>query len=136
MPKDKESLVSRAKKLVGENKSFEIQSQSDQVVIFCKSCQSKFKVDAIHLNTQYQSHLSSKKHKKSIDKNILQPSILGAVASASEKKSKDDSYSMTGQTMLSDVKYFGYGRFLRWFDTPNGSQPRPYDTYFMYEFVQ
>lgn len=82
MPKDKESNCS------------EVQSKSNEVLIFCKSCESKFKIDSVHLNTQYQSHLSSAKHKKSSEKNILQPSISGAIASSNTNTTKNEDYSM------------------------------------------
>lgn len=56
MPKVKENLIFRAKKLIGSNTSFEVKQLEDSILIFCKLCASKFKVDAIHLKTQYQSH--------------------------------------------------------------------------------
>lgn len=93
MPNEKESLRSRAKKIICNTK-FEVQSQSDQVLIFCKSCQSKFKVDEVHLNSQYKAHLSSAKHKKNSESNILQPSISGAFASNKTDDSKDNSYTL------------------------------------------
>lgn len=94
MGKSKENLILRAKKLIGNSKSFEVQSKSTDVLIFCKSCTASFKIDDVHLNTQYQSHLKSQKHKKATEKNILQPSIFGAVANTTAKNSKDDSYSL------------------------------------------
>lgn len=87
MPKDKENLIDCAKKLIG--KAFEVQSKPNEVLIFCKSCQCKFKVDSVHLKTQYQSHLKSTKHKKSSEKNILQPSISTVIAN----NSKIEAYS-------------------------------------------
>lgn len=92
MPKDKEGLVFRAKKLVSN--CFEVQSKSNEVLIFCKSCESKFKIDSVHLKTQYQSHLSPAKHKKSSEKNILQPSISGAIASSNANTTKNENYPM------------------------------------------
>lgn len=92
MPKEKTNLISRAKKLIGESKAFEVQLQSDNVLIFCKQCECKFKVDGIRLNTQYRSHLSSTKHKRSSEKNSLQPSISCALHTAITKHTNEDTY--------------------------------------------
>lgn len=96
MPKDKENVFSRAKKLIAGNNYnyFEVQSKNDSVLIFCKLCSSKFKVDALHLKTQFQSHVESAKHKKSSEKNVLQPSISNAIASTHTNSSKMNSYSV------------------------------------------
>lgn len=68
MGKDQEKLIARAKKLIGNTNTFEVQPDKSDVLVFCKSCQSKFKIDSVHLNTQYQSHLRSTKHKESSEK--------------------------------------------------------------------
>lgn len=93
MPKDKESLLTRAKNLIGTNQLFEIQSKSDSIEIFCTLCSSKFKIDPIHLKTQFDSHKKSAKHTKAVEKNVLQPSISGAIAKTNANISKMDSYS-------------------------------------------
>lgn len=86
MPKQKENLAVRATKLIRSNKCFEVETISDGVFIFCKYCECKFKIDATHLNTQIQSHLATAKHKKSKERQILQPSIAGAIVVADTKK--------------------------------------------------
>lgn len=91
MPKDKENLISRAKKLIGS--SFEVDAKGDCVQIFCKLCSSTFKIDAIHLKSQYKSHVDSAKHKKIKEKSILQPSISGAITNTNTQNAKIDSYS-------------------------------------------
>lgn len=93
MPKEKENLVTRAKNLIKTDKSFEVQSKSNSVEIFCKLCSSKFKIDEIHLNTQFTSHVKSAKHKKAVEQNVLQPSISGVIANANANISKMDNYS-------------------------------------------
>lgn len=94
MPKEKNSLVYRANKLTGNDKHFEVETKGEEVSIFCNRCQSKFKVDSIHLNTQFKSHISSVKHKKSCEKSLLQPSISGAIVTANAKEKKDDTYAL------------------------------------------
>lgn len=103
MPKEKESLVNRANKLIGNNKSFEVETKGDEILIFCKQCNSKFKVDSIHLNTQYKSHITSTKHKKFSEKNIFQPLISSAIAATSVKEKKEDSYSLKLATAFVDA---------------------------------
>lgn len=88
------SLTSRAKKLFGNSSSFEVQSKNNDTVIYCKTCVTHFKIDAVHLKTQYQSHLNSAKHKKATDKNLLQPSLSSAVAEASASGSNVDTFSV------------------------------------------
>lgn len=63
------------------------------IKIFCKLCPASFKIGAIHLKTQYSSHLTSNKHKEASNRNIVQPSIFQVLANASALKSKDDSYN-------------------------------------------
>lgn len=94
MPKQKENLAVRATKLIRSNKCFEVETISDGVFIFCKYCECKFKIDATHLNTQIQSHLATAKHKKSKERQILQPSIAGAIVVADTKKKHENSYSL------------------------------------------
>lgn len=67
MPKLKSDLLIRAKKLIGDSNNFEVQTKADSVSVYCKSCEAKFKIDANHLTTQFQSHLRSDKHKTSKD---------------------------------------------------------------------
>lgn len=93
MGKDTENLIARAKKLIGD-KRFEVQSKNDEVSIFCQSCNSKFKIDSGHLNTQFQSHLRTDKHKDSCASNVLQPTISSAIASASGKSAKMDTFAV------------------------------------------
>lgn len=90
MGKDTERLIARGKQLIGDKNLFEVQSKESNVTIFCKSCQTKFKVDAAHLSTQFQSHARSDKHIKSSASNVLQPSISSAIAGASESNAKID----------------------------------------------
>lgn len=90
MPKGIENLKRRAKDLIGKNNSFEILSKSDGVFIFCKLCVSKFKIDAVHLKTQYDSHIGSVKHKNKVSSGGLQQQITGSFASA---QNKGDSYA-------------------------------------------
>lgn len=93
MPKNNDHFLTRAKQLIEGKKCFELKTKEDAVKIFCKLCLKGFKIDAIHLKTQFESHLKSEKHKKSTEKNILQPSISGAISSAKENISRTDSYS-------------------------------------------
>lgn len=95
MSKDTGNLIARAKKLIGKTSSFEVQLKNSDVVTYCKTCVSTFKIDSVHLKTQYQSHLRSTKHQKSNEKNVLQPSISSAVASTSaSESSKTDTFAV------------------------------------------
>lgn len=94
MPKDKENLILRAKKLFGVDKTFEVQSKNEGTFIYCKLCQSKYKIDEIHLKSTFQQHLQSNKHKNRREKSILQPSISTAILNVIQRTTKDDSYSM------------------------------------------
>lgn len=69
MPKQKDTLVDRAKQLNGKDNLFEVQLNKDEVYIYCASCNSKFKVDEFHLKSQYQAHTKTSKHKNSSEKN-------------------------------------------------------------------
>lgn len=42
----------------------------------------------------FKSHISSVKHKKSCEKNLLQPSIAGGMVTANAKEKKDDIYAL------------------------------------------
>lgn len=94
MAKGKENLICRAKKIIGNSTSFTVESTNGETLIFCKLCSIKFKIDAVHLKTQYTSHIKSLKHKKSSIKGVLQPSITSAIATTSANNSKTDSYSI------------------------------------------
>ena len=94
MGKDTERLVARAKQLIGNSNIFEIQSKAKEVSIFCKSCETKFKVDSVHLNTQFTSHLRSEKHKITSSSNVLQPSISSAMADATASNAKMDEFAV------------------------------------------
>lgn len=84
MPKVKESLVSRANKLIDKN--FEVETKGGEVSIFCKLCPSSFKVDSVHLNTQFSSHIKSTKHLNVVKKNLKN-------SGTGEKASEKESYS-------------------------------------------
>lgn len=86
MPKGKDSLVDRAKKLIGSGSVFEVQSSKYGVHIYCASCKCKVRVDEVHLKSQYQSHVTSSKHNNSTVKKGLQPSIAAAIATTSVKE--------------------------------------------------
>lgn len=90
MPKVKENLVSRAKKLVGDCKYFDVKTAANNVTIFCKQCESAFKVDEVHLSSQFNSHLKSAKHQS--QKKSLQPSISSAMAESNASQAKNDTY--------------------------------------------
>lgn len=94
MGKDTDRLIARAVQLIGNSNLFEVQSKENEVSIFCKSCQTKFKVDAVHLSTQFQSHVRSEKHKKSSASNVLQPSISSAIAGACANNAKMDTFAV------------------------------------------
>lgn len=91
MPKIKESLLSRAQKLIGSNESFEVQTRNSEVTIFCKYCTAKIKIDAIHMKSQFESHIKSQKHKEDARTNLMQPSISCALTNTSVG---NDSYTV------------------------------------------
>lgn len=94
MGKETDNLIARAKKIIGTTNVFEVRSKNDEVTIFCASCNSSFKVDAVHLKTQFNSHVRTNKHKTSKQSNVLQPSISTAMASTSANAAKMDTFAV------------------------------------------
>lgn len=94
MGKDTDQLIGRAKKLFGTSNTFEIQTKENNVSVFCKSCNNSFKIDSVHLNTQYSSHLRTEKHKRNSASNVLQPSISSAMAGAAASNAKMDTFAV------------------------------------------
>lgn len=90
----KDNLIVRAKELIAKTNSFEVKVKDGDVKLYCKICPASFKIDAVHLKTQYNSHLRSTKHQEAAKKNSLQPSISTAIASTSANSEKKDTFAV------------------------------------------